>query len=565
MKSPLSKTFRPLIGALLALVVLRVWHILILRLFLDQPLILAGWLCAIMLLAILGRVLTQAVPPERRRLMDRLWMSLDGPGLTFLASFLFLVFLFHWGFTRAASDGREYFVQVRSLVIDHDLDFRNENAIFGVRGTATQYPFGGPLLWAPFFWFCHLWLGLLNALGGHFSRDGYSNPYQMAIGVGSLVYGFASLLLVYRVLADYFSRKLAAVTTLSLCAGTFVIWYLTVENSMVHGMSMFVTTLFLFLWYRTRSRRTQLQWMMLGASAGLMAMVRWQDVLFLVVPVLDGLAQSWRSETGPSRAQRVFSDAVLFGVGLLAAFSPQLVFWKIVRGAWLSPPTGEHGVHLTSLHIADVLFSSNHGLLSWTPLLYLALLGLPIFFRRDRTLFAVLVVGFLAQVYINSTVEVWWGGSGFGARRFANCMLVFGIGLASMLDWIRRRPMTAPTAVVGGLIAANVAFMLDVHDGRLPSGEGITFDRMFDSVYARVGNPFSFPQNAIVGWTYRVGWPFYDKQEGRTLQQHGHRSWRRWRRSVSGPGMVCARARSPVLVPVGNRPRIDHRDPAQGT
>jgi hypothetical protein len=44
-------------------------------------------------------------------------------------------------------------------------------------------PGGAPLLWAPFFAPCHLWLGLLNLLGADFVRDGFSNPYQRAVGI----------------------------------------------------------------------------------------------------------------------------------------------------------------------------------------------------------------------------------------------------------------------------------------------------------------------------------------------------------------------------------------------
>ena len=73
----------------------------------------------------------------------------------------------------------------------------------------------------------HAWLGLLNLSGMDLVRDGYSNPYQMAVGLGTLVYGCAALLLIRNVLRDYFSDALAVVTTIALCAGSFVIWYLT--------------------------------------------------------------------------------------------------------------------------------------------------------------------------------------------------------------------------------------------------------------------------------------------------------------------------------------------------
>ena len=176
----------------------------------------------------------------------------------------------------------------------------------------------------------------------------------------------------------------------------------------------------------------------------------------------------------------------------------------------------DHNVQFGSLHLGDVLFSPNHGLLSATPLVYLAVLGLPLFFRRDRAFAAVLVLGLVAQVYVNSAVDVWWGGAGFGARRFSSCALAFAVGLACLLDWMRRRPLVAPAAIGSALVFVNVVFMLDVRHGRLPASEGVSFNRLLDSVYERVGNPFSFPLNAIVAWKYDVGMPVYDQLLGRT-------------------------------------------------
>jgi hypothetical protein len=514
---------RIVVHLLLCGAIVGLWHVLLLKLFLDRPAVVAAWLLAIAVLVLLARRLAIETPAGDRALIDRVCAALDGPGIAFVAFFLCLVFVFHWGYERAASDGREYFVQVRSLVIDHDLDFRNENQAFGVRGTADVYAFGAPLLWTPFFVLCHAWLGLLNLFGGHVVRDGFANPYQRAIGFGSLVYGFVGLVLIYRVLTDYFSKVIAFSSTLVLCCGSFVIWYLTIENSMVHGPSMFATTLFLYWWHRTREHRTTAQWAVLGAAAGLMSIVRWQDSLFLILPVGMSVGrQGWeaiRQRVTSTSTERpliaLTRDLAAFGGALVVVASPQLVFWKVVRGAWISPPTEEHGVHLSSLHVGDVLFSPNHGLLSWTPVLYLAVLGLPLFFRRDRAFFLVLIAGLLAQVYVNSAVEIWWGG-GFGGRRFANSALVFGVGLASLLDLMRRRPFVAPSLIFGALIVTNATFMLDVDAGRLPLGEGIEFPQIVASVYSRFGNPFSFPMNALVARIYDAPWRLYDQQRGRT-------------------------------------------------
>jgi len=70
--------------------------------------------------------------------------------------------------------------------------------------------------------------------------------------------------------------------------------------------------------------------------------------------------------------------------------------------------------------------------------------------------------------------------------------------------------------VLAVLAFLNATLMLDVRGGRLPASEGITFDRMLDSAYERVGNPFSFPMNAWVAWRYGAGPTLFDQLGSRT-------------------------------------------------
>ena len=287
---------------LLLLACLAVWHISLLWLYRDGPSVLASWLMTIFVLVLATRQLARQVAPPARSFLMRHFARLDAVGLVFVAFLLLLLLLFHLGFERAASDGRSYFVQVRSLVMDWDLDFTNDEAEFGGHG-AGQYAFGAPILWSPFFVVGHVWLSALNLLGGDLRVDGYYFPYQRAIGLGTLLYGFVGLVLIYRVLRKYFSSGLACLSTLGLCGSSFLIWYLTVDNSMVHGVSMFATTLFLFLWHRFRDVPTRVPWVWLGASAGVMAMVRWQNIAFVVLPLGDLLWSSWCARSGDSRTR----------------------------------------------------------------------------------------------------------------------------------------------------------------------------------------------------------------------------------------------------------------------
>ena len=201
-----------------------------------------------------------------------------------------------------------------------------------------------------------------------------------------------------------------------------------------------------------------------------MTMVRWQNITWAAVA---GLVTLWTLRRAGWPAIRGFLMCAAAGV---CAFLPQLVFWQVVRGSWYSVPAADHDFSLRSLHIADVLFSPNHGLLSTTPLVYIAVLGLPLFFRRDLALAIVLVGGFLAQVIVNSGTGTWWGGPGFGARRFDSSLLVFSVGPGRAVrvvahsgrSW-RRWPRCSC------FVVANLTLMVDVRNRTLPSSGAITF------------------------------------------------------------------------------------------
>jgi hypothetical protein len=323
-------------------------------------------------------------------------------------------------------------------------------------------------------------------------------------------------MLAWRIVADYASERLAFVVIVGAAAGTFVLWYLAVESSMSHGVSMFAATLFLYLWQRGRSLdagagRSWLACLTLGAAAGLMTMVRWQNALVAIAPLAVSLWQSRRR--GWARAT---AAAGVVAVGGLVAFFPQMFFWRFVRGEWISVPASDHGWDPGALHIADILLSPNHGLLSVTPLAYIALLGLPLFVRRDRGLAAVLAVTFVGQVFANSASGDWWGGPGFGARRFDSSLLIFATGLLAIASWCRRRPLAIPALGLAALVSLNVMLMADVRRQVLPAAEAITLPDAAQAVYRRLGNPFSFPYNAWVASRFDADWSLLDRLEGRT-------------------------------------------------
>jgi hypothetical protein len=95
-------------------------------------------------------------------------------------------------------------------------------------------------------------------------------------------------------------------------------------------------------------------------------------------------------------------------------------------------------------------------------------------------------------------------------------MMAFAVGLAALLTTFQRRPLLAPVIGLCALVVFNTAFMLGYRDGVLATEEGVAFDSVTDSLYERLGNPFSFPLAAYIAWRYDVPVTVYDRQRGRT-------------------------------------------------
>lgn len=92
----------------------------------------------------------------------------------------------------------------------------------------------------------------------------------------------------------------------------------------------------------------------------------------------------------------------------------------------------------TAPKLLQVLFSRDHGLFSWTPILALAVAGLLVFWRKQRRLGGLLVLIFLVFYYLIACYQDWNGISSFGNRFFVSLTPIFVIGLAALLDAVRR-------------------------------------------------------------------------------------------------------------------------------
>jgi hypothetical protein len=165
--------------------------------------------------------------------------------------------------------------------------------------------------------------------------------------------------------------------------------------------------------------------------------------------------------------------------------------------------------------LAEVLFSSRHGFLSWTPVAYIAVLGTIAYYRRDRvwaiaSLLIVLVTAWRIGVDVRLMTA-----PGFGARAFVAVLALLAPGLALVIDALTRRPVLALAPLVIAPIFWNHLLMVQYTIGGLPKDEPVSFARLVRGqadAYLRGSRfyPFAFPANVWFAWRERLPADRYD-------------------------------------------------------
>lgn len=309
-----------------------------------------------------------------------------------------------------ATDEVQYYVYLRSLRFDGDLDFANDyrrfaelNPASGIEQSLLQpnrirertglygniAPVGAAIMWAPFFLLADALVHLANALGASVPADGFSAPYTGAVAYASAVYGLGGVLLSYRLARGYTTQRASALAAATVWLATPLVWYMFVQMPFAHATGLFLTALFITIWHETRGRggrrplsdssfggakplraspaRSARAWLALGLVGGLMTITREQLGLFLLIPALEALLAyaalarrgAWRTAAG------LLARHALFLAAFALALAPQVAAYQALNGT--PRPAGEVSGKLNwcSPHFIDTLVDYDPAPAAW--------------------------------------------------------------------------------------------------------------------------------------------------------------------------------------------------------
>jgi hypothetical protein len=500
------------------------------------------------------------------RRLPRLWPNTDGRAYNWLlAVFAVTVVL---AFTPTIkSDGMGYYVYLRSLTIDGDLDFGNDYRDWPDQEapgqhvtpqTSTGYyvnyfSIGPALLWSPLYGAAHAIMLGSRALGQPVQADGYAPIYFVLSTFGSALAGLVLMLVGYRICRRWVAPPTALLAVLTAYFGSNLLYYTMREGGFAHGLSAATAAVYVLAWLRLEERPSVARWALLGAAAGLMLLTYWVSGLVLLLPaftfarLLIAALRAAPDERGQQIAG-LLAGAGVAAVLLVLFFSPQMIAWKLLYGAFLTVPQGSGFVTPQEFKGLDMLFAPLHGLLPWTPALFVGIFGLVLLWRRSRYLFAALMAALVAYFLYNAWLPDWHGSGAFGLRRLTLLAPWCMLGLALLFDRLRRWPLlpVVPAAlIVGWASLVLIRYDLDL----IPHSVGAL--RRLSPVAFYLSREI-FPLWAVSGWV----------NNGYVMHQVRDLSTLGWNWQIVAIGVVMIAATWAVMIVAWRSTRSENREPS---
>ena len=341
-----------------------------------------------------------------------------------------------------------------------------------------------------------------------------------AVGSVGFLLGFSAVLLTHSLLRRHFSPSVSLLTALLLWFATFLQVSMTEPPIRSNVAAATGVALVLVVWDRGRVARSPAGYALLGLLLGFVMCMRWQNGALLLLPAFELLRRAGR-EGMPWAKAGLFG--VLLAVGVLVGVSPQMAAEK-------APP-----IRRDHAEILDTLFSSRHGLLSWTPVLWAGFLGFLPLLKRKPALALPLLPPLVVMTFLTLSSGDEGAAGTFGDPRCSSLLPVLALGMAATIETVRRAVGRRPELAIAGLalplVVWNGALMEEVRRGLVPRDDTVDGPRLVGHAAAlvsdAVGFPTTWPASWVFAWRTGLSPGRYDRLVGRTLfDRKDHRDGR---------------------------------------
>lgn len=376
------------------------------------------------------------------------------------------VFLAHYAWEKQAvyGDGIGYFAFLHSWYFDADWEFTNEYQHLWTptnnnleapastdtvqivtadpQGRARNYFLPGTaLLWLPAYLIADALVLGWNATSGALPRQGYSDVYQLAVGLTAVTFAVMAVWWWEKLLRLFFDSRVSRITALSLLFGSHLLYYAGYDVINSHPASVMVSA---WIWWkllklvRSNWQATSLwrESVLLGVASGLATLVRPQDGLvfgFGILTLLLGWHRQrlthYQTALAVSLSGAAFLVSLLPGIYHLSTQFTQASEHQYVFGLL-------ENLHQDNLNWLGSFFDWQTGLFTRAPILVLSLVGVWLARQRPHLKLSLLLTGgFFIWQWLVITLHGGWSAAAFGGRMYLSSLPFFAILLAAVAEW----------------------------------------------------------------------------------------------------------------------------------
>jgi len=302
-------------------------------------------------------------------------------------------------------------------------------------GRVIKYSAGMALAYSPFFVIAH---AFAKPLG--FPADGFSAPYQISITIGCLAFALFGLFLLRRILLTYFDDRWTAVLLVLVALGTNYFQLTAWDGTLLTHSFLFTLYAALILatirWHAAPTIACAL-W--IGGLIGSITLVRPSEMVCALIPLLWGLGSATTRATKWEGIKRHPGHIFFAALAFIIAVLPQLVYWKSVTGQWLfySYVNPGEGFDFAEPHTWPYLVSFRKGWFIYTPLMFLAVCGIPLLWKRIPEAVWAIAIFLIVDLWVVSSWSCWWyAGGSFSARSMVPTYALLALPLGAFLQFL---------------------------------------------------------------------------------------------------------------------------------
>ncbi len=295
----------------------------------------------------------------------------------------------------------------------------------------NKYAIGQAVLFSPFFLMAHGYATMTGA----YPADGYSKPYQFFIWFGSLAFSILGLVLLRRILLNYFEDGIVMWTLLALGLGTHWMEYASITNGMNHSWLFTLLCLLILATIRFYKKADWTSIVGIGASLGLAVLTRPTEIVWTLIPLLWGISSMKERVTFLMSHWMKCVVAVIIS-GLIIFI--QLGYWKYASGEWIVYSYGDQGFNWLHPKIWRGLMGVNLGWWVYTPLMLLAMFGWYGLFKNQKPIFWPAFITCLLAIYITLSWSHFESGGGLGQRNLIQIYPLMAFPLSIMIGLFLR-------------------------------------------------------------------------------------------------------------------------------